>query len=67
MYGYRRFAWLVVLVTIVAASGASCPPKRPPAAPLPQVLSGAPTLDDVIAAVNRNALAIQSFSSNEAS
>lgn len=67
MYGYRRFAWLVVLVSVVAASGASCPrDRREPPSPLPQVLSGAPTLNDVIAAVNRNALAIQSFSTNEA-
>ena len=58
---------LLIVVTLFAASGASCPQfLRQYAQPMPRVLPPTPTLDQVIDVVNRNNSQIQSFSTNRA-
>jgi hypothetical protein len=61
---------LAVLVGLFGASGASCPFFRPPQdeiAKLPPALPPSASLQDVIAVVNRNSAAVQSFSAREVS
>ena len=67
MDGYRRVFSLLMLVSLTAASGASCPQVvRQYAAPAPRALPPSPTLEQVIAVVNENSSQIQSFSANQA-
>lgn len=63
MDGHRRGLTLLVLLGLTAASGASCPNmvQQISAPPLPRVLPPRPTLDQVVAAVNRNSSQIESF------
>ena len=67
-YPMKQSRLLLTLTTIVglfACSGATC--MRPAAPPLPVVLSASPTLGQIIEAVNRNSMAVQSLVSNQAS
>jgi hypothetical protein len=67
MDGYRRLLWLLFLVSLTAASGASCPQMvRQITTPRPRALLPSPTLEQVIAVVNGNSSRIQSFASNYA-
>ena len=65
MNGYRYGILSAVVVGLLGLSGASCP-QRFAAAPVPRVLPAAPGLDQIIQAVNRNALQIQSFTTSSA-
>jgi hypothetical protein len=64
-----QLRWLLLLVAgLFGLSGASCPRMvQQYTNPLPRVLPAAPTLEQVIDAVNRNNSAIQSFSTSRAS
>jgi hypothetical protein len=68
MDGYRLLLVLLVLVGLVATSGASCPRVVPPQNDLftRPVLPPSPTLDQIITAVNGNSNQIQSFAANRA-
>jgi hypothetical protein len=61
--------WPLLLSTaLMALSGASCPQTfQRYVNPLPRVLPPSPTLEQVIAVVNRNSSQIRSFSTNHAS
>jgi hypothetical protein len=61
--------WLLLIGTgLFALSGASCPQfVQQYINPLPRVLPPSPTLEQIIAVVNRNNSQIQSFSTNHAS
>jgi hypothetical protein len=60
--------WLILVTVFFAVSGANCPNMlRPGAPPLPPKLPSAPTLTQVIDAVNGNHGRIQSVYSNQAS
>jgi hypothetical protein len=66
MNGYRYGILSLVIVGLAGLSGAGCPQRLSPD-PAPRVLPAAPGLEQVISAVNRNALQIQSFSTTSAS
>ncbi len=67
MSSYQRRWLLLICVGLFATSGASCPQfLRQYTNPLPRVLPPAPTLEQVVAAVNRNNSQIQSFSTSRA-
>ena len=64
---HRREMWLIVLVALLAASGSACPQLvQQYNAPLPRALPPAPTLDQVMRAVNANSEQIQSFTAMRA-
>lgn len=68
MDGYRiGWKWLLLAaITLPCVSGCSWLYQRPPH-PLPPVFTQKPTLDELVAAVNRNSSQIQSFSTHQAS
>ncbi len=69
MDGHRAGLLLIVGVVLLAASGASCPRVIPPANDLfaRPVLPPAPSLEQIITAVNGNSQQIQTFSTHRAS
>ncbi len=70
MKRYRTGLLFVMMAVLFAASGASCPFFNPPKddlARLPPALPPSPSLQDIIAVVNRNSAAIERFSSNQVS
>ena len=68
MTTYQRRWLLLIALGCCSLSGASCPQMlRQYTNPLPRVLPPSPTLEQVIAVVNRNSSQIHSFSTNRAS
>jgi hypothetical protein len=69
----RSLASLLMLITVVAGSGATCQrsiltnPFGPPGPAAPQVLANGAARDQIVAAVNRNSSRIQSLSVTGAS
>jgi hypothetical protein len=67
-----KFAWLMVLVSLFAGSGATCQrpiivnPFAAPGPTAPQVLTAGAARDQIIAAVNQNSAKIQSLSATSA-
>jgi hypothetical protein len=67
MDGYRSCHWLLVLTGLLALSGASCPQYLTQyTTPGPRVLPPAPSIEQVIQAVNQNNSQIHSFTTNHA-
>lgn len=68
MDGSRAYVRLLVLVGLLAASGASCPRMVPSQDPLftRPVLPPSPSLEQIVAAVNGNSQQIRSVSTNRA-
>ena len=67
MDGYRCGLLTLVVVGLLGLSGAGCPQMfTQHTTPAPRVLSGSPSLEQVIQAVNRNSTQIQSYSTNSA-
>jgi len=67
MDGYRRNLAFVTLLLLVAAGGAGCPRMMGQYSNMPRMLPPQPSLEQVIAVVNRNSDQIQSFSTDQAS
>lgn len=68
MDGHRRLRWyaLVWSALVVGQAGCNFLPRSQPQLLGPAILPAAPTLEQIVQAVNRNSGQIQSFSSNQA-
>ncbi|MHC4404393.1 MAG: hypothetical protein ACYTG0_32465 [Planctomycetota bacterium] len=68
MDGYRRVFWPVAVLGPLLLSGPGCAWLRRPVQPvaLPRVLPPSPRLEQVVEAVNRNSLGIETFATDHA-
>jgi hypothetical protein len=63
----RHWLYLLALVALFAAGGASCPPRRAAGPLAPVVFAAPPTLENAVAAVNASSASIRTLQADNAS